>query len=169
MRLSGWGGGFPGLTARQRLRHAVRPVIRSKAPVFALDSRKEGSTPRSCLLSLDLYPHTVCLPGGVGRPRRRRLHRGRNEFGVRLHARVDISVDVPSRLAAPHVDRAVCTILVPAAALFFSLRQPARYVASADVLLSRTNLGATLSGSPTASPFPLTPRWPAHNGGGAHP
>ena len=47
----------------------------------------------------------------------------------------------------------VCTILVPAAALFFSLRQPAQYVASADVLLSRTNLGATLSGSPTASPF----------------
>ena len=47
----------------------------------------------------------------------------------------------------------VCTILVPAAALFFSLRQPAQYVASADVLLSRTNLGAALSGSPTASPF----------------
>ena len=41
----------------------------------------------------------------------------------------------------------VCALLVPAAALFFSLRQPAQYAASADVLLSRQNLGATLAGA----------------------
>ena len=40
-----------------------------------------------------------------------------------------------------------CAILVPAAALFFSLRQPAQYAASADVLLSRQNLGNILTGT----------------------
>jgi Mrp family chromosome partitioning ATPase/capsular polysaccharide biosynthesis protein len=41
----------------------------------------------------------------------------------------------------------VCVVLVPAAALFFSLRQPAQYEASADVLLSRQNLGNLLTGT----------------------
>jgi succinoglycan biosynthesis transport protein ExoP len=39
-------------------------------------------------------------------------------------------------------------VLVPAAALVFSLRQPAQYQASADVLLSHQNLAAALAGTP---------------------
>ena len=42
----------------------------------------------------------------------------------------------------------VCALLVPVAALFFSLRRPAQYAASAEVLLSRQNLGDLLSGTP---------------------
>jgi succinoglycan biosynthesis transport protein ExoP len=40
-----------------------------------------------------------------------------------------------------------CMVLVPAAVLFFSLRQQAQYAATADVLLSRQNLSATLTGT----------------------
>ena len=40
-----------------------------------------------------------------------------------------------------------CALLVPAAALFFSFRQPAQYASSADVLLSRQNLGNVLTGT----------------------
>ena len=40
-----------------------------------------------------------------------------------------------------------CALLVPAAALLFSLRQADQYAASADVLLSRQNLGNVLTGT----------------------
>ena len=40
------------------------------------------------------------------------------------------------------------TVVVPIGALLLSLRQPAQYAASSDVLLSRQNLGAALSGAP---------------------
>ena len=38
-------------------------------------------------------------------------------------------------------------ILVPTPAIFFSLREPAAYSATADVILSRVNLAATLTGT----------------------
>ncbi len=62
----------------------------------------------------------------------------------------------------------VCAVLVPAAALFFSLRQDAQYAASANVLLSRQNLGAMLEGTTDTSLFANDERFAATQAELAH-